>query len=213
MANEKDVKIDARMLAEAIRSMTPDEQKNLLMGSGLAPSTIGMTPENLQILMGTMTQVSADAQKKALMSQRRENPLYPEKSVFHPDGKFTDDGIPREPKKRFSRPTFFQGVRLGGELETEEEIELCNRFTESKYAREGAWKAEIEGQGTKQRLIITIPSLTVDERMSLPPFTMILRELLDGAAAVNTESLHKQLDSMRAELDALKARQPAGTAA
>jgi hypothetical protein len=49
--------------------------------------------------------------------------------------------------------------------------------------------------------------------MSLPPFTMILRELLDGAAAVNTESLHKQLDSMRAELDALKARQPAGTAA
>lgn len=203
---------DLKTLAELLRNASPEDQKAFALAAGLAPSTMGMTPEHLQVLMGTMTKVSADAQKEALRSQRTENPLYPEKSVFNPRGRYDDNGNPMSAKVTFRIPVIYNGVRLGGELETEEEIDLCNQITESKYAREGTWKAELEGKGINQRLKITVPSLTVDDRMALPPFTMILRELISGKAAVNTESLHKQIADLQRRLEAVEGK-PAGAAA
>ena len=196
--------IDPGALMEALRALPEDAKRELLSGAGIVPTTMGMTPEHLQVLMGTMTAVSANAQKEAIRSQRKENPSYPERSVFNPDGIFDDNGTALAPKVKFTRPTFFQNVRLGGELETPEEIRLCNLFTESRYSREGTWKAELEGQGINRRLLIEVPSRTTDERMTLPPFTMILRELLDGKEAVDTESLHRQIETMKAQIEALQ---------
>lgn len=210
--------IDPLALVEALKQLPADTQAALLKSAGLMPTTMGMTPEHLQVLMGTMTAVSANAQKEAIRSQRRENPQYPERSEFHPRGVFDDAGRQLEPKLKFRIPTFFQGVRLAGELETEEEIRLCNQITDSRYAREGLWKAEIEGMGRNQRLVIRVnregESLTMDDRMSLPPFTIILRELISGKEAVNPETLHAQIEAMQKRIAELEgAKQPAGAAA
>lgn len=212
--------IDPMALMDALRALPDDAKRELLTGAGIVPTTMGMTPEHLQVLMGTMTAVSANAQKEAIRSQRKENPSYPERSAFNPAGIFDDDGKALEPKVKFTRPTFFQNVRLGGELETPEEIKLCNQFTESRYSREGTWKAELDGQGIHRRLLIEVPSRTTDERMTLPPFTMILRELLDGKEAVDTESLHRQIETMKAHNEAMQAqiaalseKQPVGVSA
>jgi len=209
--------IDPKAIADALKQMAPEDLRALLAGAGVVPTTMGMTPEHLQVLMGTMTKVSADAQRQALISQRRENPNYPEKSVFFPEGVFENDGTPKRPKQKFTVPTFFQSVRLAGELETEEEIELCNRFTESKTAREGMWTADLIGEGRHRRLAIRIApeghKLGINDLAVLPPFTMILRELLDGPAAVNTESLHKTIADMQQRIKELEGKPLVGAVA
>ena len=168
------------------------------------PSLVGFTPEQLQALLGTLGMNSASAMKEAIKSQRKENPSYPERSVYNPMGVFDDQGLALEPKLKLTRETFFVGVRLSEELMTIEEIELCNRFKSDKYSRDQLWKAEIRPHGSSKRLFIVVPCKTVDDRMGLPPFTSILRELLLGAEAVNPESMQKQIDAMAAEIKDLK---------
>ena len=51
------------------------------------------------------------------------------------------------------------------------------------------------------------------ERLEVSTHSAILRELLDGAAAVNTESLHKQIEALQKTVDALSKGQPVGSAA
>lgn len=187
---------------DALRSLPPDELGALLKRAGVVPTTSGMGVEHLQAIMSTMDAVSARSVKEALRSERKENPNYPEKSVFFPAGKFDDSGRILPAKITLSRTTFFNGVRLGGELETEEEIGLCNRFTESRTAREGEWQAIVE-TGLNARLTITVPSKTVDDRMSLPPFTHILRELLDGAEAVNPDTMARRIAALEAQMKAM----------
>lgn len=199
-------------LVAAIKDLPQDDLRGLLTAAGIAPTTIGMTPDLLQSLLGSMGATSAAAMKEAYRQQRKENPNYPEVSVFNPDGKFDDDGNAREPKVTFKRPTFFNGVRLGGELETPEEIRLFNSFTDTKLARDGRWKLEIEDKGTRnERCLLTIPSRTADDRMeNAVPLPLILRELLGGADAVNPETLQRQIDELNKKLAALT---PAGAAA
>lgn len=198
-------------LVEAIKSLPPDELRAILMQSGVTPTTIGMTAESMQMLLGSLSATNAETMKMALRSQRKENPNYPERSVFHPSGKFDDAGNALPAKAGFKRPTYFQHVLLGGEAETEIEIQLCNSFTEDKSSRDGRWTAEIKHKGTKKEsLHILIPSLSADDRMENSlPFPFILRELLDGADAVNPETMAARI----AELEARVKRLAAGVAA
>ena len=201
-------------LVSALKSLPQEDLRGLLTTAGIAPTTIGMTPETLQSLLGSMGATSAAAMREAYRQQRKENPNYPEVSVFNPGGKFDDDGNARAPKEVFKRPTFFNGVRLGGELETPEEIRLFNQFTDTKLARDGRWKLEIEDKGTRnERALLTIPSRTADDRMeNAVPLPLILRELLGGADAVNPETLTARLDEQAKQIAELKA-QLAGAAA
>lgn len=176
-----------------------------LPGMGM-PSLVGFTPAQLQTLLGTLGMNSAQAMKDAIRSQRKENPSYPERSVFNPGGVFDDEGVALPPKVKLSRETFYVGVRLSEELMTVDEIELCNRFKvgTDKYSRDGLWKAEFRKNGSTDRLFIVVPCKNNDDRMVLPPFANILRELLLGPDAVNPESMQKQIDAMAAEIKALK---------
>lgn len=156
--------------------------------------------------------VNARAMKLAL---RKENDNYPERSVFNPVGRYDDDGNAQIPKVTFRRPTYANGVRLGGELETPEEIELCNRFTETKEIRSKDWKAEVVRVGTEERLYIKFPSKTINDRMNLPhSFTLILHELLGGEDAVNPTTLQRQIAELQEQVRELKGEQrPKSTAA
>ena len=189
-------------LVSALKNLPQEDLRGLLTTAGIAPTTIGMTPETLQSLLGSMGATSAAAMREAYRQQRKENPNYPEVSVFNPEGKFDDDGNARTPKVTFRRPTFFNGVRLGGELETPEEIRLFNQFTDTKLARDGRWKLEIEDKGTKnERALLTIPSRTADDRMeNAVPLPLILRELLGGADAVNPETLAARIAELERKL-------------
>jgi hypothetical protein len=191
---------------EQLKKASPEELRELLARAGFTvPTTQGFTPESFQTIMASMQALSAGAVKETLRHERKENPNYPEKSVFFPRGKFDDLGNALAPKLTFTRPTIFNGVRLGGELETEDEIKLCNQFTADRSSRDGLWTAILEHQGTsRERLLITVPSLSIDERMSLPPFTLILAELLNGAEAVNPLTMQTQIDALKAEVDRLK---------
>lgn len=173
------------------------------------PSLIGMSPEMLQTILGALGKTSAEAMREAYRQQRKENPNYPEKSIFNPSGSFDDNGTALPAKVKLSRPTFFVGVRLSEELMTTDEIALCNRIVANKYSRDGQWKAEIDGQGQQTRLKVEVPCKTVDDRMMLPPFTHILRELIEGADAVNPESMQKRLDALEAEVQRLRSERAA----
>lgn len=202
--------LDPTQVLDALKRLDPETVQAALKMAGLVPTTAGLTAEQIQTIAMTSGAANARAMQLAL---RRENPNYPEQSVFHPRGLFTDDGIAQAPKAKFSRPTFFNGVRLGGELETEEEIELCNRFTETREVVSKGWTATIERVGNKDRLLITVPSRTIDDRMVLPgSFTLILQELLGGSEAVNPLSLQKQIDDLTKRLAGLTGEAAVGAA-
>lgn len=190
------------MLIDALKSLSPSELQQILTQSGAAPTTIGMTTESMQMLLGSLSATNAETMKQALRSQRKENPNYPEQSVFHPAGRFSDDGTALPDKVKLRRRTYHNGVLLGGELETEEEINLCNQFTEDKTARNGLWTATILEKGTsRERINIKTPSQTPDERMENSlPLPLILRELLGGADAVNPATLSARMAKLEAKL-------------
>lgn len=213
MAKEKDAPDPdlKALLAEAIKAMPPEELRALLVQSGAAPTMAGMSPESLQVLMATLGSVSAAAHKEAIRSTRKENPNYPERSVFNPRGVFDDLGNALPPKIKLSRTTLFVKVRLNDEVMTTEEIELCNRFTTPKEARDGKWRAEVirkEGGAEELRILHDFTVFNADDRNDLPPFTFILRELLDGADAVNPEMMAKRIADLEAKLKRLEQGQP-----
>lgn len=177
------------------------------------PSLHGMTPEMLLTIVQALGKTSAMSVREALRSERKENPFYPERSVFNPTGVFDDEGQALPPKVKLARDTFFVGVRLTEELLTPEEIDLCNRFTDDKQSRNGEWTATLEQRGAKIRLMIAVPSKTIDDRMGHPPFTHILRELLEGEENVRPEKVQAQLAAVKSELAEIKAKLAATKAA
>lgn len=190
------------LLIESLKSLSTAELRDILGAAGAVPTTMGMDGATLAEIVKAFQLTSSTAVRETLRQERVENPNYPARSVFNPEGVFDDAGHARDPKVKFRRDTYYQGVRLGGELETPEEISLCNAFTEDKSSRDGRWTAEIMNKGTsKERLYIKIPSMTPDERMENSiPMTLVLRELLEGANAVNTETLTKRIAALEAEL-------------
>ena len=174
----------------------------------VAPSLVGMSIEQLQTLVATISGTSQTALREALRSQRKENPNYPGRSVFNPEGIFDDEGKALPPKPTLSRVTKFVKVRLDGELLSREEVELCNRFTSNKEARNGEWTAKIirsDGGKEELRILDDYSVKDVYSRMGLPPFTHILRELRYGADAVNPDSMAKQIAELQATVKALQA--------
>jgi hypothetical protein len=190
-------------LADALKAMPADELAAILRQAQVVPTTMGMDAATVRTLIEGFQATSTTAVRETLRQERKENPNYPERSVFNPAGVYDDLGNPLPPKVRFRRPTIYVGVRLGGELETPEEIELCNRITESKTCHNGDWSATIEDKGTpRERLLILVPSKTADDRSGLPPFTHILRALIDGDDAINPETMHQRITALEQQIKA-----------
>ena len=161
-----------------------------------AQPSIGLTSEQLRMILDSVGASAVTGMREAQKQARRENPNYPEQSVFHPEGKFDHEGKQLAPKVAFRIPTFFCGVRLRGETETAEEIMLCNKFTEPKTARKGRWTAELKGNEFDRELHIDVPCYTQNDKNDLPSFALILMELLEGADAVTPASLIKRIEEL-----------------
>ena len=196
--------ISPEALAQAIQQLPTETLRLLLAQAGMLPTTVGMSPDQLQAILATVGSVNAKQMQQAL---RKENPYYPERSVFRPQGRYDDQGNQIPVGVAFRRDTYYCHVLIGkagdasaDTLCLEEEIELFNRFEVDKEARDGTWHARLVKRGTREVLYVDFPRHNNDDRMGLPSCALILRELLEGPESVNAELLAKQVAELRAQV-------------
>lgn len=168
----------------------------------------GFSYEQILTLAGTLGTakaagggISAADLKEVLQAQRKamkpENEAHPGFSVFsYPEGE-------QARPKAFVRDVFFNGLREKVDSLSATETDLYNRFTADRVARGGMWKATIKRNGSSEELWVTTEPKTLDGRMSLPPLTQLLRELLDGEAAADPDALAQRVEDLEARLKAL----------
>lgn len=132
-------------------------------------------------------------------SAPRDNPNYNEVSPFtYPEGEKV------RPKPSLIRDSYFAGARQREDALTPGEIDLFNRFdTGIRTSRNGTWKAEVRQNGSSQELHIDVPVRTPDDRMSLPPLALILRELLEGQKAADPTRMAERLAELEKKLAAV----------
>ena len=144
---------------------------------------------------------TGDDLKQILLEQRKamrpENDRHPGISAFS-----YPEGDKARPKPALRRNTYFNGIQEREDALTPAEVELYNRFTETRTARKGMWKAEVRQNGSSEELFIITEPHTLDGRQSLPAIPSILRELLDGAEAANPEKLYARMMELEARLKA-----------
>lgn len=152
----------------------------------------GLSSEDLKSILSEV----AAGQRKAM---KPENDQHPGISVFsHPEGEIA------RPKAAFRfHDVFFNGSREREEQLTPAEVDLFNRFDKTRTSRNGNWRAEIRRDGEHEALLITTAPFTRDALTSLPPMTAILRELLDGEAAVNPDMLNARLAELEAQIKSM----------
>lgn len=163
----------------------------------IAPVMVSMTTEQLQELLssvkggggGGLTGAdlkaileSQDKKAQETRAVRHSNADHTHVSAFsHPEGDLKNpkpklqgpDGKPRE--------TYFNNHRESEDELTPAEIDAYNAITHTCEAREGLWKARV----SSRRLLIDVPSYTMDDRANLPDgLVLILRELAQGERAV-----------------------------
>ena len=161
-----------------------------------------MTPEELTVILKTISESSAAGMKRSL---RPENETHPGISAYsYPEGEVA------RPKPTLTRETFFVGGRLREETLTPKEIELCNALMGDRESRGGTWPATDARHGSHERLFINVPCKTVDDRMNLPSFTQVLVELQQGREAASPEHLIDRVAQLEAQLLAMAGHMKVG---
>jgi hypothetical protein len=157
--------------------------------------------EQLATLQAQMAMLAAGqpgAKALELLAERsapKNNPNYNEVSPYtHPEGELV------KPKAKLARPTFFCGGREREDTLTPHEIDLYNQFAGTRSSRNGTWTAEVRQNGSAQELYVNVPAKSVDERMGLPPLSLILFELLQGQAAADPTRLAERVAELEAKL-------------
>lgn len=133
----------------------------------------GLTGEDLKAIL-TATKEERDETRTI----RHSNADHKHLSAFSvPGGR----GDLKDPKPTLTRETFFNNHHEREDELTPAEIEAFNAITHSCTARGDQWVARVKGN----RLLVDVPSHTMDDRMNLPDgLVLILRELANGERAV-----------------------------
>lgn len=157
----------------------------------------GLSPEQLEAILSRVGLSSAEAMRQSLKPENTEHP--------HISAYFTEKDRQQygswENKPKLRVKTYFCGVEENDDRLTPLEIEGFNRITEDREARGGRWTATIRKQGRKgEELYVNVPCETVDQRMDLPPLTLILHELNGGQSTEDLHSLLKQIDTLKGML-------------
>lgn len=159
--------------------------------------TAGITTEQLAEILAKVGITSAEAMRQSL---KPENPDHPHISAFFTEKDRAKYGA-WENKPELRVKTFFCGVEENADRLTPLEIESYNRLTADREARGGRWTATVKRAGHKdEALIVNVPCETVDQRMDLPPLTLILHELNGGQSTEDLHGLLKQIDALKSML-------------
>ena len=143
-------------------------------------------------------------------SERRQNPSNPNPPMFSPF-EYPEGGHVR-PKPTLTCDTWFNNTKQDPSQLTPFEILTLNALratlitkTTVKTARGDKWKAFTRAQGTKMYLIC--PCQTEDDRLEVMTTTLplICKELMEGPAAVDQNSILERLAEAEAEIKRMKA--------
>jgi hypothetical protein len=178
----------------------------------VAPVMVTMSTEQLQALIASLPNhgggglTSADL--KALLDSQKED-REQSRSVRHSNADHTHisafsypEGDLKRAKPKLTRETYFNNHRESEDELTPLEIEAFNAITHTCEARDGQWTARVKGN----RLLVNVPSYTMDDRMNLPDgLVLILTELAKGEKAVTPADMLAQIAELRQQLDAMNA--------
>lgn len=162
----------------------------------------GISKQDLQDVLASNT----EAHRRAMKPENLAN--------MTPIGAFNPTGSKDKPKLIGSdgkpRKTFYVGSPMREDQLNPDEILLFNRFTADKDSRNGRWTARVIRNGSSEELHIDFPHKEISDRMDLPSgqgesptsCELILRELLDGPNAVNSNFLAERVASLERQLAA-----------
>lgn len=186
------------------------DEKDQTKEPAIQPVTVAMTMEQLQALVaaagGGSKGLTSDDLKALLDSQKAEreetravrhsNADHKHISAFsHPLGDL------QTPKPKLARETYFNNHHESEDELTPAEIEAFNAITHTCEARGGTWTARVKGN----RLLVDVPSHTMDDRMNLPDgLVLILRELAQGERAVTPADMAIQIADLQRRLQAME---------
>jgi hypothetical protein len=154
----------------------------------LQPQTGGITKDDLADVLKD----NAEGMRRAL---KPENARHPDISALNPLGERD------HPRPALTRKTYWVGIPLDEDELDGEEITLLNKFTHTKEAHNGLWKAEIRRNGSAEELWITFPSHSIDDRMDLPrSMKLMLAEIHGGKEAVDPMTLAARVAELEARL-------------
>jgi hypothetical protein len=174
----------ADKLAELDRLI--EEQKARL--AALPAQATGLTGNDLKMILDSQRE-NQKALVEATRQVRHSNADHEHKSAFsHPEGDL------ERPKAKFRfKEVFHNGHREREDDLTPAEIDAYNQITHSCEARGGRWTATVKNN----RLMVTIPCFTLDERMDVPSLPLQLLELAQGERAVTPDNMAAELIALR----------------
>ena len=171
---------EAPAVAPVLLTMTQEQLMALIASLPASSPAAGLTGEDLRTILKANRE-----EQESRRSVRHSNADHEHKSVFsYPEGDrarakptlHTPDGRKRE--------TYFNHGIVREEDITPLEIDCYNAIQTTCSARGGTWTAVIDQDG--RRLLVKVPSYTIDERGDLPSLPEILTELAQGPKAVTT---------------------------
>ena len=163
----------------------------------------GFTPDVLEQILKRTTEAAAGPAQVLASKLKPENADHRLLSPFeHPEGgeKF--------PKPALAREMWFAGQMLRvGEL-TYWEVLALNELSKTlsrgqrRVCRDGKWKAFVSEDD--QRLTISVPMKTMDDRQDLPIFMQIVQELTSGERAPDVSEMAAELARLKQQMAQLQ---------
>ena len=204
MADERQRDIEARFKAleeQNAKLMAELEAKVEQAGGGISG----------EVLEQILTRSSEAAAKAAAgPSQVLAAKLKPENADHLHMGPFEHPlGGIQMPKPPLARECWFAGQQLRHNEITYVEAVALNALSASlsraqrRIARDGKWSARVSDDD--QRLYISVPMKTIDDRAELPSFLEITQELTTGERALDQAELAAEVALLRSEVQRMKA--------
>ena len=150
----------------------------------------GLSADQLETLLTRVGMTSAEAMRLSLKPENSE--------ATHISDYFTTTDMAKygsfDMKPKLAVKTWFCGIEEKDDRLTASEIEGYNKLPNFAEARNGQWKAERKRNGRHEELFISVPFVTISDRMELPSLLLILLELNGGPSTANIHTLLKQLE-------------------
>lgn len=142
---------------------------------------------------------------EVLASKMKPEGDHQQKSPFdHPEGgiKFPKEAIAPKREIVWGKPLTL-GELTYAEVLALQKLDASLARSQRRLARDGKWKAWVSDDD--QRLTISVPVKTIDDRQDLPPFIQIVTELTGGDRELNQADILAELTMLKAKLEALEA--------